>query len=147
MLPAIRNNMTMTPWTTPMNRLEGLFDRLFDDAVFGFSPRVEGAALPISLWHDEDAVYVEADLPGVSEQDVEVTVHKGVLFIRGERKGEEGRRYLYNGRAWGRFERAITLPDEVNTAEVQAELKDGVLRLALPKSPETKPRKIALKSS
>jgi HSP20 family protein len=147
MLPAIRNNVTMTPWTAPMNRLEGLFDRLFDDTVFGFSPRVEGSALPISLWQDEDHVYVEADLPGMTEQDVEVTVHKGVLYIRGERKVEEGRRYLYNGRTWGRFERAITLPDEVNTAEVQAELSDGVLRLTLPKSPETKPRKITLKSS
>jgi HSP20 family protein len=147
MLPAIRNNMTMTPWTTPMNRLEGLFDRLFDDAVFGFSPRVEGTALPISLWQDEDSIHVEADLPGVSDEDVEVTVHKGVLSIRGERKAEEGRRYLYNGRTWGRFERAITLPDAVNAAEVQADLKDGVLRLTLPKSPETKPRKITLKSS
>jgi HSP20 family protein len=130
-----------------MNRLEGLFDRLFDDTVFGFSPRVEGSALPISLWQDEDHVYVEADLPGMTEQDIEATVHKGVLYIRGERKIEEGRRYLYNGRTWGRFERAITLPDEVNTAEVQAELNQGVLRLALPKSPETKPRKITLKSS
>lgn len=147
MLPAIRNNETMTPWTTPMNRLEGLFDRLFDDAVFGFSPRVDGTAAPISLWQDEDHIYVEADLPGMGEQDVEVTVHKGVLYIRGERKAEEGRRYLYNGRAWGRFERAITLPDAVDAASVQAELGQGVLRIALPKSPETKPRKITLKSS
>ena len=147
MVPAMRNNVAMTPWTTPMNRLEGLFDGLFDDSVFGFSPRVEGSALPISLWQDEDHIYVEADLPGMSEQDVEVTVHKGVLYIRGERKVEEGRRYLYDGRTWGRFERAITLPDEVNTAEVQAELSQGVLRLALPKSPETKPRKITLKTS
>jgi HSP20 family protein len=130
-----------------MNRLEGLFDRLFDDTVFGFSPRVEGTAPPISLWQDEDNVYVEADLPGMTEQDLEVMVHKGVLSIRGERKAEEGRRYLYNGRTWGRFERAITLPDEVNTADVQAELSHGVLRLTLPKSPETKPRKITLTSS
>jgi HSP20 family protein len=147
MLPAIRNNMTMTPWTAPMNRLEGLFDRFFDDAVFGFNPRVEGTALPVSLWQDEDHVFVEADLPGVTEQDVEVTVHKGVLHIRGERKAEQGRRYLYNGRSWGRFERAITLPDEVSTGDVQAELSHGVLRLTLPKSPETKPRKITLRSS
>jgi HSP20 family protein len=83
----------------------------------------------------------------MTEQDVEVTIHKGVLSIRGERKVEEGRRYLYNGRTWGRFERAITLPEEVNTAEVQAELSQGVLRVALPKSPETKPRKITLRSS
>jgi HSP20 family protein len=130
-----------------MNRLEGLFDRLFDDSVFGFSSRVDGAAVPISLWQDEDHLYVEADLPGLSDQDVEVTVHKGVLFIRGERKVEEGRKYLYNGRTWGRFEQVITLPDDVNTAEVQADLSQGVLRVVLPKSPETKPRKITLRTS
>jgi HSP20 family protein len=139
--------MTMTPWTAPINRLEGLFDRFFDDAVFGFGTRAVEAALPISLWHDEDHVYVEADLPGMTEEDVEVTVHKGVLYIRGERKAEEGRQYLYDGRTWGRFERTITLPDEVDADAVQAELSQGVLRLTLSKSPETKPRKIALKTS
>jgi HSP20 family protein len=147
MLPAFPNNLAMTPWTTPTNRLEGLFDRLFDDTIFGFSPRVEGGAVPISLWQDEDHIYVEADLPGMSEQDVDVTVHKGVLYIRGERKVEEGRQYLYNGRTWGRFEQVITLPDEVDAAAVQAELSQGVLRLTLPKSPEAKPRKIALRTS
>jgi len=145
MVPATRNGMTMTPWAAPINRLEGLFDRLFDDSVFGF--RADQAAAPISLWHDEDHIYVEADMPGMSDQDVEVTVHKGVLTIRGERKPEEGRQYLYDGRTWGRFERAITLPDEVNADAVQAELSNGVLRLTLPKSPETRPRKITLKTS
>jgi HSP20 family protein len=147
MLPANRNNLTMAPSTAPMNRLEGLFDRLFDDNVLGFSFRADQTAVPISLWHDDDHIYVEADLPGMTDQDVEVTVHKGVLFIRGERKPEPGRQYLYNGRSWGRFERAITLPDDVDADAVQAELGQGVLRLTLPKSPETKPRKIALRTS
>jgi HSP20 family protein len=147
MVPATRNNLAMTPWTTPMNRLEGLFERLFDDDIFGFGFRADEAAVPISLWHDDDHIYVEADLPGMTDEDVEVTVHKGVLFIRGERKPEPGRQYVYNGRTWGRFERAINLPDEVNAEGVQAELSRGVLRLTLPKSPETKPRKITLKTS
>ncbi len=145
MMPAIRNNLAMTPWTAPMNRLEGLFDRLFEDSGFGF--RADQAAAPISLWHDEDHIYVEADLPGMTEQDIEVTVHKGVLSIRGERKPEPGRQYLHNGRTWGRFERAITLPDEVDADAVQAELGHGVLRLTLSKSPATKPKKIALRTS
>jgi HSP20 family protein len=101
----------------------------------------------VSLWQDDDHIYVEADLPGMADEDVEVTVHMGVLFIRGERKAEPGRQYLYNGRTWGRFERAITLPDEVDTEAVQAELTQGVLRVSLPKRPEAKPRKITLKSS
>jgi HSP20 family protein len=147
MVPATRNDLTMTPWTDPINRLEGLFDRLFDDTVFGFGFRADEVAAPISLWHDDDHIYVEADLPGMNDEDVEVTVHKGVLYIRGERKPEPGRQYVYNGRAWGRFERAVKLPDEVDADAIQAELSRGVLRLTMPRSPETKPRKIALKSS
>jgi HSP20 family protein len=147
MLPAIRNNLVMTPWTTPINRLEGLFDRFFDDSVFGFNFRTDEPGVPVSLWQDEDHIYVEADLPGMTDADVEVTVHRGVLYIRGERKPEPNRQYLYDGRTWGRFERAITLPDEVDTEAVQAELTQGVLRVSMPKRPETKPRKIALKSS
>lgn len=144
MLPAIRNVSAMTPWTTPFNRLDRLFDGLFDDSVAGFRP--EPLAIPVSVWQDEDRFYVEADVPGVGEQDLEVTVHKGMLFIRGERKAEEGRSYSYDGRAWGRFERVITLPDQVQSEEVQAELSQGVLRITLPKSPETKPKKITLKT-
>lgn len=147
MLPAIRNNVAMTPWAAPINRLEGLFDRFFDESFFAGGFRPEGTAVPVSLWQDEDHLYVEAELPGMSDQDVEVTVHKGVLFIRGERKPEADRQYLYNGRTWGRFERAISLPDTVDAAGVQAELSQGVLRVTLPKSPETKPRKITLRTS
>jgi HSP20 family protein len=137
----------MTPWTTPINRLEGLFDRLFDDTVFAFNFRTDEPGVPVSLWQDDDHIYVEADLPGMADEDVELTVHRGVLYIRGERKPEPDRQYLYNGRTWGRFERAITLPDEVDAEAVQAELTRGVLRVSMPKRPETKPRKITLKSS
>jgi HSP20 family protein len=148
MLPAIRTNNSMIPWTSPINRLERLFDRFFDDSAFNFGIAPGwGTAVPVSMWQDDDRVYVEAELPGVTDQDVEVTVHNGMLFIRGERRAEEGRQYLYNGRAWGRFEEVITLPEAVNPDDVQAELTNGVLRVALPKSPEAKPKKIALKAS
>jgi HSP20 family protein len=148
MLPAIRNNAAVTPWASPLNRLDTLFDRFFDDRFFNFgsTPRWD-TGVPVSIWQDDDHVYVEADLPGLTDQDVEVTVYNGMLFIRGERKLEEGRQYLYNGRTWGRFERVITLPEAVDAENVQADLSHGVLRVALPKSPEAKPKKIALKSS
>ena len=149
MLPVLRNTMTRTtPWMTPVNRLERLFDRFFDDSFFnyGFTPEW-GTGVPVSLWQDEDHVYIEAELPGLTDQDVDVTVHNGMLFIRGERKPEEGRQYLYNGRTWGRFERVITLPEAVDADNVQAELTNGILRVALPKSAEAKPKKITLKTS
>ncbi len=142
MLPANHSNSAMAYRTAPINRLDRLFDSLFEMPAFGENPGWPGG--PMSLWRDEDHFYVEADLPGVSEQDIELTVHQDVLTIRGERKAAEDRRYLYDGRTWGRFERTITLPEKVQTDGVQAELKDGVLRVVLPVSPETKPRTIAL---
>jgi HSP20 family protein len=149
MLPALRNTIAgTTPWMAPVNRLERLFDRFFDDSFFNYGVTPEwGAGVPVSLWQDEDHVYIEAELPGLTDQDVDVTVHNGMLFIRGERKPEEGRQYLYNGRTWGRFERVISLPEAVDADNVQAELTNGILRVALPKSPEAKPRKITLKTS
>ena len=144
MLPANRDISALAFRTAPINRLDRLFDSLFDGPSFRDNPaRPVG---PLALWRDEDHFYVEADLPGVSERDLELTVHHDVLTIRGERKAAEDRRYLYDGRTWGRFERAITLPEKVQADGVRAELGDGVLRVVLPVSPEAKPRTIALKA-
>jgi HSP20 family protein len=146
MLPMIRNNFALAPFASgPANRLDTFFDRVFGEDG-GFQARAWAGA-PVAVWEDEDHVWIEAELPGVAEGDLDITVHNGMLFIRGERRPAEGRRYLYNGRAFGRFERVVTLPEAVNTEGVQAELKDGVLVIGLPKSPEAKPRKIELKTS
>ncbi|MBX6313563.1 MAG: Hsp20/alpha crystallin family protein [Isosphaeraceae bacterium] len=127
----------------PINRLDALFDRLLseDDLL---DPM--GSSVPLAMWEDEDHIYVEAELPGLTDKDVEIMVHNGMLFIRGERKREQGRSYLYNGRSYGRFERVITLPEAVDTEAVQAKLTNGVLSITFPKSPEAKPKKIALQT-
>jgi HSP20 family protein len=101
----------------------------------------------MAMREDDEHIYVEAELPGLTDKDVDITIQGGRLSIRGEREPEEGRTYLYDGRCYGRFERAITLPAAVATDGVRAELKDGILSLTLPKRPEAKPRKIALKAS
>jgi len=146
MLPALRTHRALAPVPTmATNRLDSFFDHVFgDDGNYG----VRAASwAPVAMWEDDDHISIEAELPGVADKDLDITVHNGMLFIRGERKPEEGRRYLYNGRAFGRFERVITLPEAVDAAEVQATLKDGLLCIDLPKSPEAKPRKIELKTS
>ena len=104
-----------------------------------------GSWAPLAMWEDDDHIHIEAELPGMSEEDLEITVHNGMLFIRGERKPVEGRQYLYNGRSYGRFERVVTLPEAVNTDDVQAAMTNGVLCISLPKSPEARPKKITLK--
>jgi len=145
MLPVLRNNASWTPFAGgTANRLNVFFDRVFGDEAVPWEQAWAG--VPIAMWDDEDRVFIEADLPGVADTDVEVTVHNGMLFIRGLRRPEEGRRYLYNARAYGRFERAITLPEAVKTNDVEATLADGVLHVVLPKSPEAKPRKIAVRT-
>src|SRR4051812_7761560 len=126
MLPVLRNHPALAPVATgPINRLDSLFDRVFGDDG-GFLNQA-WPWTPVAMWEDDDHIYVEAELPGVSDKDVDVTVHNGRLFIRGERKPEEDRRYLYNGRSYGRFERVVTLPEAVNTDDVQATLTNGIL--------------------
>jgi HSP20 family protein len=145
MLPVLRNTSAWAPTHSyPINRLDTWFDQFFGDD--GGSPNRAWAGMPVALWDDEDHFYIEAELPGVMDREVDVTVHNGMLFIRGERRPEEGRRYLYNSRSFGRFERVITLPEAVNADDVHATLKDGILSVTLPKSPEAKPKKISLQA-
>ena len=145
MLPVLRNTSAW-PLTSsyPVNRMDSWFDSFFGDD--GGSLNRAWTGMPVAVWDDEDHFFIEAELPGVMDSDVDVTVHNGMLFIRGERRPEEGRRYLYNGRSFGRFERVITLPEAVKTDDVQATLKDGILSITLPKSPEAKPKKITLQA-
>jgi len=146
MLPVLRNNWSSAPFVTgPLNGIDTLFDHVFGSDG-GFMNHAWAGA-PMAMWEDDDHIFIEAELPGVSDQDVDVTVHNGMLFIRGERKPEEGRRYLFNSRSYGRFERVVTLPEAVKADEVQATLTNGVLLIDLPKSPEARPRKIELKTS
>src|SRR3954447_17045282 len=145
MLPTLRNNASLAPaGTGPVNRLDSFFDQVFGDG--GSVTRQAWSWAPVAMWEDEDHFFIEAEMPGLSDDDIEVTVHNEMLFIRGERKPEEGRKYLYNGRSYGRFERTITLPEAVNTDDVQATLTNGVLRIALAKSPEAKSKRIAIQS-
>jgi len=146
MFPVHRNNLGPAPVATgPINRLGSLFDQVFGEDD-GFLAQA-WSGMPVAMWEDDDHLFIEAELPGVSDQDVDITLHNGMLSIRGERKPEEDRRYLYNGRTYGRFEREITLPEAVQSDDVQATLKDGILCLTLPKSPEAKPKKITLRAS
>jgi HSP20 family protein len=112
-------------------------DALFDCFVGNddyFSP--VWAGLPVALWEDLEHVYIEADLPGVDEEDVDVSVEDSKVFIRGERNPEECGSYLYDGRSYGPFERVISLPETVDSGQAEVWLNRGVLHIALRKSPE-----------
>jgi HSP20 family protein len=124
--------------------LDSLFDRVFGEDGQTVARQY---VLPLSIWQDENNVYLEADLPGVAEKDLDITVHNGVLSVKAQRTDAEGRTYLYNGRAFGSVERAVTLPSDVDSTKVEAKLTSGILQISLPKSPEARPRKIGVKTS
>jgi len=147
MLPALRNSGSMIPATTggPVNRLSSLFDIFVNDDFFALPTNPAWSALPLALWEDEHNVYVNVDAPGVTDKDIEVSVHGGDLIIKGERKCER-KEGGYDTRSCGRFEQRVTLPTPVDADKVEAKLANGVLSITLPKSEEAKPRKIAVKS-
>lgn len=145
MLPVLRRNWFGSTLDEPVARLQGEVDTLFDRFFSGVAPAPGWAGgVPVAMWEDDDRLHIEAELPGVADRDVEVTVHNGLLFIRAERRPTEGRTYLYNGRAYGRFERVVSLPEAVDTEHVQARLADGLLFIELTKSPKAKPRNISV---
>jgi HSP20 family protein len=131
---------------TEMNRL---FNTFFD------TPAPQGATgTPLRRWipamdllETEDAFVLRADLPGLSEGDVNLELEDNVLTISGERKAEHEERkegYYRVERAWGSFSRSLTLPEGINPDGVQASFDRGVLEVRVPKPEQRKPRKVAI---
>ena len=112
-------------------------------------PRVAGFP-PLNAWEDDDNLYVEAELPGLKPEDIDVTVTEGdQLTISGERRpcAPEGGGRLRQECGYGRFTRTITLPAEVDADAVEANYEAGVLTLTLPKMEEAKPKKITVRAA
>jgi HSP20 family protein len=106
-----------------------------------WSPRVDVMQTP-------DKIVVKADLPGVSKDDLKISIEDSHLTIKGERKKEEEVKegeYHRVERVYGSFERTFELPATVEADKVEAAYKDGVLEVTLPKKPEAQPKQIAVK--
>ena len=88
-----------------------------------------------------DAYRIAMELPGVGEDDIDVTVEDGVLQIKGEKKSEreeKGDTWYFSERQFGSFNRSFRLPSDADAAGVKAEMKDGLLTVTVPKKPEKK---------
>lgn len=117
-------------------------NRLFDD-MFERPPGSAGAgqadlsAPALEVRQTADAVEICAELPGVKQDDIELTVEDGVLTLRGEKRSERtDEERGYSERSYGRFERSVALPGNIDEGKCSADFKDGVLTVTLPKSAE-----------
>ncbi len=100
---------------------------------------------PLAMWEDEKAFYIDVDVPGLAPTDVEVSVEKGKLLIRGERKAPERPDVAHDERFFGQFERMIALNQWVDPGTIEGALSNGVLHLKLSKKPESQRQKIAIR--
>jgi len=141
-------------WPDVSNALEDVerarrhMDRLLSVFTGGAStPASSGVFPPLIVAEDEDAIYVEAEITGIKAEDMDISVVGRTLTLSGERKPEETQDVCYHRRErkWGSFRKALTLPDDVNPDAIQAECKNGMLKLVLPKAEHVKPRKITIK--
>lgn len=152
MYPIVRNRMRQAE--TPFDLISREFDRMLGRYFAEGEVPEALAPYPVDVHEDADHYYVEAELPGFTQDQIDLTLENGVLTIRAERssptKGDAAkggsiqREPLHLERRWTQFQRSFTLPTQVNEAAVKAELADGVLRVTLDKREEVKPRKIQI---
>jgi HSP20 family protein len=138
-----------------MVSLRQAMDSLFENALItpfagsGGAGQQGGWGLPLDVTENADNYVVKASVPGMSADDLEVTVNGDVLTIKGEIKADAekpGERFYLRERRYGSFVRSLSLPTQVKADAVEADYHNGVLTLTLPKTDEVKPKRIAIKS-
>lgn len=144
----------------PFQDMRQFMRRAFDDAPSWFdelataaAPAVRGGTLPLDVFESGDGLTVEAALPGVAADDVEVTLEKGKLSIRAEQSApadaaaDEGRTYFLRERHQGAHARSILIGDGYDPDSVAGSLKDGVLTIRVQKAAQAQPRHVAITSA
>src|SRR5437870_2497075 len=148
-----RRNSDLWNWS-PVEQLSTLreeINRLFDSPFGELTRHMElfsGWTPALDIYEDKDNLIVKAELPGMKKEEIDLSLHDGSLSISGERKSEEKYRDAEANRTerfFGRFQRTVALPVRVAVDKVQAQYKDGILTVTLPKSEEAKPKHIDVK--
>jgi HSP20 family protein len=143
--------MTIVRWEPlrELNSLQSEMNRLFNTA---FDSGASGPALqrwvpPMDLVESGDQFVLRADLPGMSEEDIQIELEDGTLTVSGERKAEHEQReegFHRVERSFGTFARSLTLPKGIDGDAVSASFDRGVLEIRIPKPEERKPRRISI---
>lgn len=137
---------------SPFHALRKQIDTMFEDFNNDFLDRNASFAMRSNFSETESEMCITAELPGLTDKDVDVTVAGDQITIKGEKKSEkdekteeEGREFHRIERMSGSFHRSMRLPFEIDTDKVEAKVKDGVLTVTIPKPPEAKTKKIEVK--
>ncbi len=147
-------NLTRFDPFTDMLNLRDTMDRLFDERLYrpltwrAFDG--EGVVPAIDVHQNADEIVVEAALPGVKPEEVDITITGQTLTLRGEMKADEQverDQYLYRERRFGSFHRQLQLPVRVEGDQAEATFEHGILTLRIPKAEEVKPRQIQVKAT
>ena len=139
-------NLSNWPSFDRMSSLRSELDRLFDLSWSGRDSGLFGGWTPsLDVFDEKDHFVVTAELPGMKNEEIDLSFENGVLSISGERKqskeNKEGETFR-SERYFGKFQRSVTLPAAVDSSKISASYKDGVLSVTLPKSEAAKPKQI-----
>lgn len=131
--------------------LREAMDRLFEDSIIrpSVASGVRGGqvVVPVDLWETTDSYFLRADLPGLTAADIEINVTADTVAIAGEIKGPQdvtNEGWLRQERRQGKFQRAFTLPTQLDGNKVEATFDNGVLHLVLPKAEAVRPKQIKI---
>ncbi len=132
------------PWQQFRREMDRLVSNVCDYIPDGLLPAGARSLPALNVWEEGDVLKVEAELPGVRPDDLEISVVGGELTLKVGRPGVEQAdvKYHRRERSAGTFARVLRLPIEVDVDRVQADLRNGVLTITLPKTEAAKPRKI-----
>jgi HSP20 family protein len=152
LMPFGRRELAEDPFTAMRREMDRMFEEMTKSFSLARPAFGMGLMAPrVDMRETDTAVEIQAELPGVTEKDVEVQLAEGVLTIKGEKKQEREEKekgYYLMERAYGSFLRQIPIPVEVEEDKVEAKFDKGVLTITLPTKPsaETKAKKIEIKS-
>ncbi|HEX2329387.1 MAG TPA: Hsp20/alpha crystallin family protein [Candidatus Angelobacter sp.] len=148
-------NITRWDPFAELTSLQDRFNQLFNQPTTfrDLVPKLEQPLMtanfvpPVDVYEDEHFITLEAELPGITEKELEITLENNVLTFSGERrmeKEEKKENFHRVERNYGRFVRSFTLPNTVNPENIKAEFNNGILKIMLMKREEAKPKKITI---
>jgi HSP20 family protein len=100
----------------------------------------------VDVFEDENKITIEAEIPGMSQEDVEITIDSGILTLKGNKTINKEKKYLRTERYYGSFVRTFSLPKDISSENISASYDKGVLSISIPKVPKNAPKQIKIEN-